>query len=57
MEEGFINCTFCGATNKDTNERCFSCNAPLPKRSQLSDKDKESLSNYINSINQMLKSS
>ncbi len=50
-----IKCKFCGAINKDTNERCFSCNAPLPKRSNLSEKDKKSLSNYIKSINNMLK--
>jgi len=54
---GKINCKFCGAANDDTNIRCHSCNALLPARSNLSEKDKESLSNYIKSLDLMLKSS
>lgn len=54
---GKINCKFCGASNDDTNVRCHSCDALLPARSNLSDKDKESLSNYIKSLDLMLKSS
>lgn len=54
---GNINCKFCGAVNNDEHERCFSCNAPLPKRSNLSEKDKQSLANYIKSVDGMLKAS
>lgn len=50
-----IKCKFCGAVNNANDERCFSCSAPLPKRSNLSEKDKESLTNYIKSVDDMLK--
>lgn len=50
-----IKCKFCGAVNTTENERCFSCNALLPKRSNLSEKDKKSLENYIVSLDGMLK--
>ena len=50
-----IKCKFCGADNEVSDERCFSCNAPLPKRSNLNEKDKQNLSNYINGIENMLK--
>ncbi|OQY03596.1 MAG: hypothetical protein B6I20_04735 [Bacteroidetes bacterium 4572_117] len=50
-----IICKFCKSENDAENERCFSCNAPLPKTSVLSEKAKEHLSNYINSIEKRLK--
>ena len=50
-----IICKFCKSENEALNERCFSCNAPLPKVDILSEKAKEHLSNYINSIEKRLK--
>lgn len=52
-----IKCKYCGAVNTSDSERCFSCDAPLPKRSNLSEKDKQSLGNYIKRIDGMLKAS
>ncbi|MCF6366758.1 MAG: hypothetical protein L3J35_11205 [Bacteroidales bacterium] len=49
-----MKCKYCQADNKEGRDRCFSCNAPLPKRSKLTDKDKESLKNYISSVENML---
>jgi len=49
-----IKCKFCEAENETDNERCFSCNAPLPKRSNIDGKDKENLNNYIQSVENML---
>ncbi len=50
-----IICKFCKSENNTESERCFSCNAPLPKINALSEKAKEHLSNYINSIEKRLK--
>ncbi len=49
-----IKCKFCNADNETDRERCFSCNAPLPKRSNIQGKDKENLTNYIKSVESML---
>jgi len=49
-----IKCKFCEADNETTNERCFSCNAPLPKRTVVDGKDKENLTNFIQSVENML---
>ena len=51
-----IKCKFCNAENESRNERCFSCSAPIPKRSNITEKDHKNLSNYINSVENMLKS-
>ena len=53
--ESQIKCRFCSTLNAESNEKCSSCGAPLSKRSNLSDKDKENLSNYIKSIDNSLK--
>lgn len=50
-----MKCKFCGADNKPEQERCFSCNAPLPKRSNLSETDRKGLENYVKSVENMLK--
>ncbi len=50
-----MKCKFCKADNTADAERCFSCNAPLPKRSNLNEQDQESLTNYIVSVENMLK--
>jgi len=50
-----MKCKYCGADNVNQEERCFSCNAPLPKRSNLSEQEKKGLSNYITSVENMLK--
>ncbi len=42
-------CKFCSAENDDEHERCFSCNAPLPKSDKLSETDEKSLENFISS--------
>ncbi len=47
-------CKFCSAENEDTRERCFSCNAPLPKSSALSVEDEKSLENFIQSTEKSL---
>ena len=49
-----MKCKFCNAENNPEDKRCFSCDAPLPKRSELSEKDFNSLSNYISSVEKML---
>jgi len=51
-----IICKFCKSENEVSSERCFSCNAPLPKIGVLSEKAKEHLANYIKSIEKRLKS-
>ncbi len=50
-----MKCKYCGADNVNQEERCFSCNAPMPKRSNLSEQDKKGLSNYVKSVENMLK--
>ena len=52
--ESQIKCRFCSTFNPESNEKCSSCGAPLSKRSNLSDKDKENLTNYIKSIDNSL---
>lgn len=52
--ESQIKCRFCSTFNPESNEKCSSCGAPLSKRSNLSDKDRENLSNYIKSIDNFL---
>ena len=49
-----IKCKFCGTYNKDNRQKCSNCNAPLPKRSNLSKKDETALTNYIVSIEKTL---
>jgi len=51
-----IICKFCKSENETSSERCFSCNAPLPKIGVLSEKTKEHVANYIKSIEKRLKS-
>lgn len=50
-----IICKYCTAENDSVSERCFSCNAPLPKAANLSEKDRESLGNFILSNEKFLK--
>lgn len=50
-----MKCKFCEAENEKDAQRCYSCNAPLPIVSDLSDKDIESLTNYVRSVENMLK--
>ena len=49
-----MKCKYCNAENLEGRERCFSCNAPLPKRSNLKGQDLESMKNYIKSVENML---
>lgn len=49
-----IKCNFCQAENTTESDRCYSCNAPLPKRTTVQGKDKENLTNYILSVEKML---
>ena len=51
-----IICKFCKSENEASSERCFSCNAPLPKIGVLSEKTKEHVANYVISIEKRLKS-
>jgi len=50
-----IICKFCKSENNTDSERCFSCNAPLPKIAIISEKANEHLANYIKSIEKRLK--
>lgn len=50
-----LNCKFCGAHNPESNQRCHSCNAPLEKFSKINDEIKIGLSNYIQSVEEILK--
>ncbi len=50
-----MKCKYCGANNVNEEKKCFSCNAPLSVRSNLTKKDEEGLSNYIKSVENMLK--
>ncbi len=42
-----IICKFCKSENDTESERCFSCNAPLPKVGIISEKTKEHLYNSL----------
>ncbi len=49
-----MKCKYCKADNSEGRDRCFSCNAPLPKRSNLKGQDLEAMKNYIKSVENML---
>ena len=52
-----IKCKYCKALNNEDTNSCTNCGALLPKRANLNEKEKNNLSNYINSIEEMLKAS
>lgn len=52
-----IKCKYCKAPNEENSTSCLNCGALMPKRANLSEKEKQNLTNYINSVEQMLKAS
>lgn len=52
-----IKCKYCKASNNEEANSCVNCGAFLPKRSDLNEKEKQILSNYIKSVEEMLKAS